>query len=74
MEKFYMVGFDETGDTYYFRSKENAIKFAEESYGQDFGKDKEDEVYIADMTTLKQDGYIEDYVWIEECYFEDEDK
>ena len=72
MEKFYIVGFDETGDTYYFHSKENAIKFAEESYGQDFGEDKEDEVYIADMATLKQDGYIEDYVWIEERYFEDE--
>lgn len=72
MEKFYMVGFDETGDTYYFHSKENAIKFIEESYSQDFGEDKEDEVYIADMTTLKQDGYIDDYAWIEECWFEDE--
>jgi len=72
MEKFYMVGFDETGDTYYFHSRENAIKFVEESYGQDFGEDKEDKVYIASMTTLKQDGFIEDYVWIEERYFEDE--
>ena len=72
MGKFYIVGFDETGDTYYFHSKENAIKFAEESYSQDFGEDKEDEVYITDMTTLKQDGYIDDYVWIEEGYFEDE--
>ena len=72
MGKFYVVGFDETGDTYYFHSKENAIKFAEESYQQDFGKDTEDEVYITDITTLKQDGYIDDYTWIEECYFEDE--
>ena len=72
MGKFYVVGFDETGDTYYFHSKENAIKFAEESYQQDFGKDTEDEVYITDITTLKQDGYIENYTWIEECYFKDE--
>ena len=74
MGKFYMVGFYETGDTYYFHSKENTIKFIEESYGQDFGENKEDEVYTADMTTLKQNGYIDDYAWIEECYFEDEDK
>ena len=72
MEKFYIVGFDETGDTYYFHSKENAIKFTEESYSQDFGEDKEDKAYIANMATLKQDGYIEDYAWIEERYFEDE--
>lgn len=72
MEKFYIVGFDETGDSYYFHSKEKAIKFTEESYGQDFGEDKEDEVYITDMNSLKQNGYIDDYVWIEERYFEDE--
>lgn len=72
MEKFYMVGFDETGNSYYFHSKENAIKFAEESYNQDFGEDKEDEIYIADINSLKQNGYIDDYVWIEERYFEDE--
>ena len=72
MEKFYVVSFDGTGDTYYFHLKENAIKFMEESYQQDFGKDTEDEVYIADMTTLKQNGYIENYTWIEECHFKDE--
>lgn len=72
MGKFYMVGFDETGNSYYFHSKENAIKFIEESYNDDFNNDSEDEVYIADMTTLKQDGYIDDYAWIEECWFEDE--
>lgn len=73
MEKFYMVGFDATGNSYYFHLKENAIKFVEESYNDDFNSDFEDEVYIADMTTLKQDGYIDDYAWIEECWFEDED-
>ena len=72
MGKFYMVGFDETGNSYYFHSKENAIKFIEESYNDDFNNNSEDEVYIADMTTLKQDGYIDDYAWIEECWFEDE--
>ena len=72
MGKFYMVGFDETGNSYYFHSKENAIKFIEESYNDDFSNDFEDDVYIIDMTTLKQDGYIDDYAWIEECWFEDE--
>ena len=77
MEKFYMVGFDETGDTYCFHSKENAIKFIEESYNDDFtsafkGMIKDDEVYNEDMKSLKQNGYIEDYAWIEERYFEDE--
>lgn len=76
MEKFYMVGFDGTGNSYYFYSKENAIKFIEESYNDDFtstfkGMIKDDEVYDNDMKTLKQDGYIDDYAWIEECYFED---
>ena len=73
MRKFYMVGFDATGNSYYFHSKENAIKFVEESYNDDFNSDFEDDVYIIDMTTLKQNGYIDDYAWIEECYFEDED-
>ncbi len=73
MRKFYMVGFDATGNSYYFHSKENAIKFIEESYNDDFNSDFEDDVYIIDMTTLKQDGYIDDYAWIEECWFEDED-
>ena len=73
MEKFYMVGFDMTGNSYYFHSKENAIKFVEESYNDDFNSDFEDDVYIIDMTTLKQNGYIDDYAWIEECWFEDED-
>ena len=74
MKEFYMVGFDATGNSYYFDSKENAIKFVEESYNDDFSSDSEDDVYITDMITLKQDGYIDDYAWIEECWFEDENK
>ena len=72
METFYMVLFEGDGATYFFHNKSNAIKFLEESYKDDYGDNNGDEVYIADMTTLKQEGYIEDYAWIDEVNFEDE--
>jgi hypothetical protein len=68
----YVVGFAQDGSSYFFHSKENAEKFVREAYEDDFGGTVEDETYLIDMTQLDQEGYIEDYAWIEEHYFEDE--
>jgi len=72
METFYEACFCNDGSSYFFHSKDNAIKFIEEAYNDEYGSNIEDEIYMTDMKSLKQDGYIEDYAWIYEVNFEDE--
>ena len=65
---FYIAVLERNCQAKYFTSLVYALKYLEEEYNKTF-VEVEDPIFAADMNQLYKEHQIDDFGWIEECYF-----